>query len=285
VIKARVQDYNNSDPFEVSVGLSGGPSPARSDTTDASGWVTFAGLTPNPTSGPQAYYDLNVTPPSGYVTIVDAVPPGSAAHVQLSPSQTWQTALGVYKPATMYVQLKNTDGAPFTGSTTVTVSYTRNSTQYSQQFAYTGTPLTIASINEGSTAVPLTKQDYTVSVSGGGVTATPVTQTVPDDYPNTLTHTFDVTVTVVPATVNVTVTRPSWWSCVAASSATVTLTGGPESVSLQGTTNSSGVATFNNVPIGSGYTISASWSSYNDSLPNQTVVAGTNNFPIGLGSC
>ena len=295
VIKATVYDYNNNNTFEAPVSLSTGPSAPRNDTTDVSGSVTFAGLTPNPTSGSQAYYDLGVTPPSGYVTIVEAVSPHSAAHVQLAPGQTWQTALGIYKPATLYVQLKKTDGTPYTGSATVTVRYSREGTQHSQAFACPGTActggtLTVTAIDEGGSngLVPLTKQDYTVSVSGSGISATPatVTATVPDSYPTTLTHTFAVTVNVVQlATVEVTVIRPRFSGCSYASGASVTISGGPGPININGSTDGNGQITFANVPIGSGYTIAASYSFYSDTLSNQTVAAGTNNFTVRLGSC
>ena len=64
-----------------------------------------------------------MTPPTGYVTLADTVSPAAPAHVQLSPGQTWATALYVYKPATIFVQLRNFAGTTFTGSTTVTVRY------------------------------------------------------------------------------------------------------------------------------------------------------------------
>ncbi len=101
-INATVVDYgNNASVPNVPVALSTGPSAPENDTTNASGLVTFAGLTPNPGSGPQQYYDLSVTPPGGYVTLYDTVSPKPPAHVQLTPAQTWPTSLYVYKPATI----------------------------------------------------------------------------------------------------------------------------------------------------------------------------------------
>ena len=245
----------------------------------ASGLVTFAGLTPGT-------YDLSVTPPGGYVTLYDTVSPKPPAHVQLSPGQTWPTSLYIYKPATIYVQLKNTDGTTYTGTATVTVSYERNSTPYSQDFPYTGNTLTIASMTEGTNTVQVIPGlSYTVSVSGG-VTATPVTANVPDAYPTTLTHTFAVTVTPVQlATVRVNVTVPQWswslwrWVCVASTNTAVTLSGGPGPINVQGTTDSNGMVTLANVPVGGGYSITSSI----QSLSNQSVIAGTNAF--SLSSC
>ncbi len=135
--------------------------------TDSSGKVTFAGLKP---SSP-GYYDLSVTPPSGYVTLYDTVSPKPAAHAALTTAQTWPTSLYIYKPATLFVQLKNFDGTTFTGSATVTVKYTRNSTQYSRNFSYAGSPLTITSMLESSTSVALIPGlQYTVSATGAAST-------------------------------------------------------------------------------------------------------------------
>ena len=79
VINARVVDYGNSTQVpNVPVALATGPDAPRNDVTDASGAILFAGLTPNPTSGPQAYYDLSLTPPTGYVTLYDTVSPAVA---------------------------------------------------------------------------------------------------------------------------------------------------------------------------------------------------------------
>ena len=152
----------------VPVSLATGPSAPRNDVTDASGAIIFAGLTPNPTSGGQAYYDLSLTPPTGYVTLYDTVSPAAPAHVQLSPGQTWPTALYIYQPATIYVDLKNFDGTPFTGTTTsATVSYTRNSSPYSKAVTYPGSTLTVTSMTEGTQTVQLIPGlSYTVAAAG-----------------------------------------------------------------------------------------------------------------------
>jgi type II secretory pathway pseudopilin PulG len=66
-----------------------------------------------------------------------------------------------------------------------------------------------------------------------------------------------------------------------ASGAAVSLTGGPFSISVSGTTNSSGQVTFSNVPAGSGYTATATKGSYTASA-NVTVSTGSNNVPLAL---
>ena len=203
VINARVVDYGNSTQVsDVPVSLATGPSAPESDITDSSGAVIFAGLTPNPTSGATAYYDLSLTPPTGYVTLYDTVSPAAPAHVQLSPGQNFPTALYIYQPATIYVDLRNFDGTPFTGTTpTVTVSYTRNSTNYSKNVTYPGSVLSVTTMTEGAKTVQtIPGLSYTAAVLGGNfyyksaVTSTNSdSANVPDAYPNVLTHTYTFT--------------------------------------------------------------------------------------------
>jgi type II secretory pathway pseudopilin PulG len=272
VINARVVDYGNSTQVaNVPVALATGPDAPRNDVTDASGTVLFAGLTPNPTSGPTAYYDLSLTPPTGYVTLYDTVSPKSPAHVQLSPGQTWPTALYIYQPATIYLDLRNSDGTAFTpaGTTTATLKYTRNSTAYTKNVSYTGSPVTVTTMTEGSNTVQVIPGlPYTASaLSGGFYEYDPATQTVetsktenvPDAYPTTLTHTFTLT-NAPTAALSVQVTR----SGVACKGATVTVSAGPWggapwNFSVTGTTDAStGAAAVLNVPVlpsGTTYTI------------------------------
>lgn len=283
-INVQVVDYGDSTPVQgVAVALSTGPSAPRNDTSDVSGDVTFAGLTPNPVSGSQAYYDLSLTPPSGYAVLPDTVSPAAAAHVQLSPGQTWATALDLYQPSTIYVQLRNHDGTPFAGSATVTASYTRNATDYSEDFAYTGTALSITSIS----GVPLIPGvDYTISVSGAGFypdppSSTPTTAAVPDAYPTDLTHTFVFDDAELATTFAVTVEDAVGAVC---SNADVSVSGGPWSVALNGTTGAAGEpAAFDNaVPVGAPYAIGANLGGYVGQLSGQTVASGPNAFTVTL---
>ena len=86
VINARVVDFGNSTQVAERSGRArnGARAHRENDVTDASGTVLFAGLTPNPTSGPTAYYDLSLTPPTGYVTLYDTVSP-ARRHTSSSP--------------------------------------------------------------------------------------------------------------------------------------------------------------------------------------------------------
>jgi type II secretory pathway pseudopilin PulG len=247
IINTQVVDFALNTPMpDIAVTLGTGPSATRTDTTDTTGTVTFAALTPNPISGPQAYYDLTIGVPSGYEILPEDVPPGASAHVQLGPGQTFNTALRIYQPATIVVDVDRNDGSPYTGGASVAVTSVRGS----QTFSYAGSPLTVTSIN-GEPVVP--GLEYTVSATSTGGSTTPdVTQYVPSDYPNDLTSSFTLTMPSVGGLL-ATVT----WGGAPAPGATVTVTGGPDSVSLSATTDSSGVATFGNLTPGAGYTVSA----------------------------
>jgi type II secretory pathway pseudopilin PulG len=282
-VNAQILDYGNNTPVQnVGVALSTGPSAPRNDVSDAGGNVPFAGLTPNPTNGAQAYYDLTLTPPTGYVALADTVSPAGAAHVQLSPGQTWSTVLYLYRPSTIYVQLLNADATAFAGIGTVTVSYTRNATNYQQVFSYAGTTLSVTSIN----GVPLIPSvTYTVSFSAAGFYPNPpgstsASATVPTSYPTDLTRTFAFNGAQL-ASANVTVKGNNGNNC---ANASVTVSGGPWSVTLNAATDAVGApaAYTNTIPVGTGYTVKGTKSGFSGQLTSQTIAAGTNPFTITI---
>jgi type II secretory pathway pseudopilin PulG len=276
IVDATVIDMGGASPPLPGVGiqLASGPSSPRNDVTDNAGNSVFPALTANPTSGPQAYYNLILTPPSGYTVLKDddvsLTPSAASAHVQLAPGQTFVTSLRVYQGCTINVQLiDQSTGLAYTGNATVTVQSSRGS----QTFAYAGGLAPITQI-AGEKVVPgLT---YTVMVAGGFY-ATAMAQTVPNNYPTDLTSTFALS-GYPTGSVTTTVT----WGGAAVSGASVTLSGGPASFSQTATTNASGVATFSDVPAGAGYTAAATKSGQTGSA-TATVVAGTTtNIPVAL---
>ena len=285
-INTTVLDAGNNQPVPGStVSLATGPSAPESDVTSSpAGTVQFAGLTPNPVSGSQMYYDLSVTPPSGYAVLSDTVSPNAAAHVQLSPSQIFNTTLLVYQPVTINVALQNPDTSTYTGNATITVSSSRGS----GTFNYTGTPLTITTLTPPSGELLVPGLNYTVQAAAAGFQTVSSIQSVPTGtYPTSLSSTFTLTMTRLTGTVNVTVQRSGSFC----KNATVTMYGGPTNIPagtpLTGTTSSTGgAAQFLNVPVGSGYTITgkSNVTSISGSLTNQTVNTGTNNYSVLLGS-
>jgi Tfp pilus assembly protein PilV len=244
IINVQVVDYGSATPVEgATVSLGTGPSAPRSDTSDVTGTVTFPALTPNPVSGGDAYYDISASY-SGYVTLSDDVSPGSAAHVQVAPGQTINTAIRIYRPAEITVHVDQADGSAYSGGGTVTVSSTRGA----ETFAYTGSDLVITEI-DGEQIVP--SLEYTVSGQLGGLTPTPVTQYVPDDYPTDLTSSFTLTLPDY-ATLAVSVAQ----SGAPAAGAAVSIAGGPESIDVSGAADANGLFALD-VPAGDGYVVSA----------------------------
>lgn len=280
-INATVIDYGNNQPVPGStVSLATGPSAPASDVTNSAGQVQFAGLTANPTSGPQAYYDLSVTPPSGYAVLSDTMSPNAAAHVQLSPTQIFNTTLDVYQPVTITVALQNPNLTQYAGNATVTVTSSRGT----GTFNYTGSPITITTLAPPNGELLVPGLSYTVQASAPGFNTVSSIQTVPSGtYPQSLSSTFTLTMTRQTGNVNVTVQRSGSFC----NNATVTITGGPTNVNLSGsTTSTGGAAVFPNVPVGSGYTITgkSNVTGVQATLSNQSVATGTNNFSVLLGS-
>ncbi len=279
VVVTVVDSGNNAAVANAQVNIGSGPSGSESDTSDSSGKVTFAGLLP--TSVSQPYYDVTVTPPAGYVALKDTQPPATVAHFSLAPGQTQPAAIQIYQPATVNVQLLNSDGTPYVGASSVTVSSTRGS----QTFAYTSPQLAVTAIN-GEPLVP--GLNYTVSISASGFTGNPASATVPANYPTNLTSTFAFT-RLQMASLTVVVRKTLAVLC---NNATVTVSGGPSNLggatALTAKTDVTGTATFTNlVPVGTGYAISAvSASGKSGSSSTTAIVAGSNAAsPITVSAC
>jgi len=361
IVNAQIVDYALKTPVHgASVTIANGPDPARTDTTDSTGTVSFAALTPNPISGPTAHYDISVSK-AGYQTLDTDVPPNVASHVQLAPSQTLPASIQIFKPATIDVRIEDSDGTLHTASTALTVYSDR--TKVTSDFAVTGGLKSISTL-AGFAVVPGVQ--YTLGArTSAGLCASPAAQYVPDDYPNdVLTTTFTLTLTPcssgtlainvqqlgenvpganvtvtggpndmtltgttdahgdfsidVPAgtgytvtadklgrsasttatattdsTTNVSITLPppptgtilvtaTWSGPLASCSDCVTLSGGPNGISVTGSTGASGQVTFSNVPIGSGYTITATKSSVSGTASATVVADTTTAVPVAL---
>ena len=129
IINATVVDLGLNQPYVgATVALTNGPSSNRTDTTDSTGSVSFAALTPNPTSGSTAYYDLTVTAASGYETLASDLPPGTAtppataSHIQLAPAQTSNTTIQIFKPATINLVLVDASNNPYTAGAALRIT-------------------------------------------------------------------------------------------------------------------------------------------------------------------
>lgn len=242
----------NTPVVGASVTLSGGPTPARTDVTDANGSVVFPSLLP--TNVALNHYDVTAAM-TGYVTLLQDTPPGTAARTTLVGGQTFQTIIRVYKPSTIFVAPRNADGTPYTGQATVTISSSRGT----QSFSFTGPLFTLAPPNTlaGEQIVPNVQYTVRVLAANGAVT-TATTQPVPNTYPTDLTRTFTVTLGA-PAAMQALTVRVVNAAGTRIAGATVTASGGPGSnVLLTGTSDATGTIVFN-VPTNAapGYTTTA----------------------------
>jgi hypothetical protein len=250
IVLAQVIDAALNTPVPgASVTLSAGPTPARSDSSDASGSVTFPALLP--TTLALNHYDLTVAA-GGYTTLREDTPPSLSARSAIAGGQTFQTILRVYKAATIYVGALNADNTPYTGAGTVTISSPRGTQSFpvgAGQLAL-APPQTLA----GEPVVP--NIQYTVRMlAANGASSTAATALVPNNYPVDLTKTFSVTLGL-PAAMQALTVKVVNAAGTRIAGAAVTVSGGPGSnILLTGTTDASGNAVFS-VPTNSapGYT-------------------------------
>ena len=284
IINATVIDLGLNQPYVgATVALSNGPSPNRNDTTDTSGTVSFAALTPNPTTGAQAYYDLTVTAAAGYVTLPANLPPGTAtppanaAHIQLAPAQTSNTSIQIYKPATINLVLVDAGGSPYTGGAALRIT---------SSFTGATTTVSVAAGSSSKTFNALGGNDIipgaTYTVEGRtttGLCAMPAASPVPaSGYPGNTTGTFTLQFTPCPSgDIAVNVKQLG----VNIAGATVTVTGGPNNMSFSGTTNASGNVTFT-VPEGTGYTVTATKGGQSANTTAAVTVGATTNVNLVL---
>jgi hypothetical protein len=253
IVLAQVIDGALNTPVAgASVTLSGGPTPARTDVTDAGGSVVFPALLPTNVS--LNHYDVTATM-TGYATMREDTPPSSAARTTMVGGQTFQTIIRVYKPSSISVVPRNADGTAYTGQATVTISSSRGT----QSFPFSGGQFTLTASQTLANEPIVPNLQYTVQVfAATGATSTATAQLVPTAYPTDLTKTFIVTLAppASPQTLTVKVTNAGGANV---SGATVTVSGGPGGyVLLTGTTNATGTVVFT-VPSNSspGYTMTA----------------------------
>jgi type II secretory pathway pseudopilin PulG len=244
--------------------------PEAEGVTDASGSTSFSALDGSSTSPP---YDLKVTVP-GYQTLADDASPKTPSHVTLTPSQTYDTAIHIYKPATLNVQLNDaTTGAAYAGTANVTMSSARKTATFAFK---NGDPAVTTLGGE-----PLVPNSYTVTAVS---TTNPCVQsdamappvTIPADYAhNVLTSTVALTLnTLVPQNVSVHVQKSTG---VAVSGASVQVSDNPDPGCgvTAATTNSTGNATLQ-LPPDDGWSISATSGTLKGRWPGAT---GTGTLP------
>jgi type II secretory pathway pseudopilin PulG len=246
------------------------------DTTDNTtggpsfGQVTFPALQ----AGLGTY--LTAATLSGYQTLREDLTTtnGSPAIAQVAASATQNETILLYKPCSIYVRvIDQTTGAPYIGQATVTIAYgDRND---SQDFATTNGLVQIVPPDTLDGEQPVPGVGYSITVDTPGHRHGELTGlTVPDDYtvanPSS-TFTVSLLTTPVPqnATLTVTVKHASNLTTAncsngsAVNSATVTISSTdltpPYSKTLS--SNSSGLAVFTSIPVGT-YNIAVNKSGY-----------------------
>ena len=218
IIEPLVIDYGLNVPVEgVTVDLLTGPDAPRSDVTDATGKVSFKKLTPNATANcPSDCYDLTADLP-GYVQL------DAPTRINVGPGQTATPTIQIYRPSTINLDLRNSGGGQLSGTAFVKLTSARNG--ITQTFTVTGGTAAITTV-AGEPIVPSVQYTAEAWTTGTPQCATPVTQYVPDDYPDDLTSTFTLTMGACPSgSIAATVTWGSGGP--AAAGATVTISGGP----------------------------------------------------------
>lgn len=260
IVNATVQGYYTNLPFAgATVRLNNGPSSPLGDTTDAGGAVRFPGLAPATGS---TFYDLVVPDFNGYIQLPDP----SVTHFNLAAGETPPAkVLQVYKPVTLTAVFRSSDGTPLIGTVVFTVANSRGSKSHT----YAGSPVTVTTITNATTGASelLVPGSYTITVTNqvaADFYTDAVTQSVPGnlaDYPTDLAATATITADPL-GSIRATVTSGGN----PAPGVTVTVSGGPRALAARtATTNASGIATFSNLPAGSGYTVSAG-----PSVPSQS---------------
>jgi type II secretory pathway pseudopilin PulG len=289
LVRVNVVDFGDNTPIPgATVNLLTGPSAPRSDIAAANGRVTFPALTPNPTSGSTAYYDVNATA-AGYTTLREDVSPATSAHAQLSASQTFSTSIRMYKPVSIVVNLLNVGGTAFAGAAVVTVHSSRGD----ESFAVSGGTATITQA-AGELLVPGVSYTLSATASSGSTfyLSPSVSSVVPASgtYPTSLSSTFNLTMTgytSAPLTVNLRQNSGSGSGCAFTGTTTrnaaldVQITGGPQSISLTVQTVNGTVNVL--VPTGStAYTVTVPpQGSYSGSGTKVVTTTSTCNLKVG----
>jgi type II secretory pathway pseudopilin PulG len=242
VVRVRIVDDALNEPVAGAVvQLLGGPSSPRADISDAAGEVIFAALDPNPVSGVLDHYELAVTA-AGYTVLEADLPPAPAARMQLSPGQLFATAIRVFKPVQLDVNVLDPLGLPFAGTAQVSVSSARGG----ESVSVTGGHAVVTGL-AGEPLVPAL--DYTVGAQAApDLFAASFTGLVPDDYPTVLTSTVTLTLASWPTAQLRVQVRDDGTSAPLAGYEVVA-SGGPANTSAVGITDATGIVQLD-VPLG-----------------------------------
>ncbi len=194
-IIANVVDALTGDPIVgATVTADQSTSPTVTDTTDAEGRVIFAGLEPSAVSpgNPRYKYRLTVSK-AGYERASGSEP--SEAQQHLAPSQTWETTLRIFRPASIQVDLRDsTSAAPVTEFSSVTVS-TPSPNSVSETLSTESGGVLFQTI--GGAPIEPSASDFSVEINAECYARTTLTGPVPTGYPGTTTEVFTADLTPI----------------------------------------------------------------------------------------
>lgn len=265
VVELQVLDDSNLPVPGAVVHLANGPSADRSATTDADGWVLFAGLSPTATSGAGSTYDVAVDA-DGLVVHPDDAP---KTRLQLNPSQRLRTGIRMIYPVTASVVLVDATNAPFTAPASVVVSW--DGGRQRRVVPVSSGATTITEI-DGVGLAPNRQYTMTAYAAGGWFSAA-TTATVPDAYPDDLDTAFTLQLTPF-TTANLQVRVRESGTLKRINGADVVIEGGPASVVVGGVTPT-GTNLVTTLPVsGATYTIRVIAAGYNSAQSTVTLPAG-----------
>lgn len=250
-IKVLVSDYAANTPISgANVTVTGGPSPNASDTSDSLGRTEFAGLLPTTATGPASHYVIAATA-SGYTTMPEDRPNAAAVYPKLVATQTFDTAVRMFKTVGIEARLVHPDGSVFTYPATISIGSTRGS----GVLPVTGGALVFTRFGTND-IIPTTSYTLTASATIAGavtITSPPVTKVVPADYPTVLTSTFTLTMPAIVAQPTTVIATDTLGNPVPG--ATIKITGGQGQLNLIGVTDVTGLVVLQTLPSATPYTV------------------------------
>ena len=267
-IKANLIDYALTAALSgAGVSITAPSAQARTDLTDFTGQALFPALS-------AGTFQLALAPGFPYTILKEDLP--LATKTLAAGSGVWTTTLRVYRAATINLTLLNAAGQPYNGS--ATVWYSSNPDRGGVKSAAVTFSNGLATLTNiySELLVPNVTYTFAAYVASGSLYAPAVAQLVPSGYPTVLNSNYTLQLAAYPTTttLNVTVKKKSTGTGVG-SGATVVVTGGPASVVMSATTNSSSIASVT-VPKAATplYTISAT-----SGTLTATVTAAVNSTP------
>lgn len=252
-------ENSNGTPFVGTVAFTVTSSRGSKSFTYSGTPVTVTSITNSTTGATEllvpAVYTITVTNQAAASFYTDPVSQSVPASLSDYPNDLAATGTVTADPLGSVTATVTSAGGPVSGAT-VTVSGGPRSIATKTATTNASGIATIGSLPAGS--------GYTVTATKGGQSAPNQTASVSGGTATNLTFDFPTGHLRARAT----------WNGTAVPGATISLTGGPGSISLSGTSDAAGEVLFSDLPAGSGYTLTATKSGQT-ATASPTVVGGT----------